>query len=230
MAVGWERCKGDSIGQGCKKHPSGKTSLRQESLNGGNKGCGGGFKEPRVRHGVGMVVPAAQDQQFDLLFPLDLHCFKYIFPLQHHEVAVMDAVVPGMRGLWARLLRRCLHGLQILSNLCSGSNRKQAGTTKKRHAPLPAPPPRAARRFRFPVRPQGGFRELCDFRLSELFDWPPFVPSSNGVAFLSRSASETRQKRTSRELRVYFAVLCSAFPAVRQVFRCVATAGVSAYI
>lgn len=49
--------------------------------------------------------------------PLDLHCFKHIFPFQHHEVAVADAVIPGMRWLWARLLVRALHDAQPISEL-----------------------------------------------------------------------------------------------------------------
>lgn len=48
---------------------------------------------------IWVVVRAVQGQQLDSLSPLDLHCFEHIFSLQHHEVAVMDAVVPEMRGL-----------------------------------------------------------------------------------------------------------------------------------
>lgn len=48
---------------------------------------------------IWVVVRAAQGQQPDSLSSLDLHCFENIFSLQHHEVAVMDAVVPEMRGL-----------------------------------------------------------------------------------------------------------------------------------
>lgn len=45
-----------------------------------------------------------EGQPPDLLSPLDLHRFEHIFPFQHHEVAVTDAVVPGMRWLWVQRL------------------------------------------------------------------------------------------------------------------------------
>ena len=62
-----------------------------------------------------MAAENSEGQIPDLLSPLDLHCFKYIFPFQHHEVAVADAVIPGILWLWAWLILRALHDVQRVS-------------------------------------------------------------------------------------------------------------------
>lgn len=80
-----------------RQDPSGKASVigRPERLGSGIQRAKNGAQEGVI---IRVVVRAAQGQQPDLLSPLDLHCFEHIFSLQHHEVAVMDAVVPEMRG------------------------------------------------------------------------------------------------------------------------------------
>ena len=106
-------------------------------------------------------------QRPDSLSPLNLHCFEYIFPFQHHEVAVADAVVPWRLWLRARLLPRTLHDARRVSRLRSlspdSAPRRQNSAVaaasfrshklRGRRTVRLVPPPRVERRFRFLIRP-----------------------------------------------------------------------------
>lgn len=97
-----------------------------------------------VRHPPSPPRPAI------LLSALNLHCFEHIFPFQHHEVAVADAVVSRLQRLWAWLLPGILHAAQrglalrgVPAAPCVGSLLPAAATavsltSRKQGGPEPA--------------------------------------------------------------------------------------------